>query len=289
MLQWYYIIIVSGVFMGVSTVVEKYALKAEHATTYTAAFTIIAALAALVLTPFSTFNFGIATLAIIYVASLLVAASYILIAKVYRHGNISVSSALTNSMPSLFVVLLSFVFLGERLKDLQYASIAVMILASYVFLTRYNRDQTDAKGRGVRYADTLIAASLVTAVGYVIVKYLLNSGISPITYVLLSQIFVAFNMLIYMAVRFGGVKEISHNIKRNAGPLVAIGVMTVAYRVPLYISLSATEASVAVPVLNAIFIIVTVMIGGFLFKEGNIMKKLALSAVLVAASYFLVL
>lgn len=289
MLQWYYLTIIAAVFMGASTVVEKYALKAEHATAYTSAFTIIAALTALTLIPFSTFNIGIPTLAVIYAVSLLVTATYLLNAKIYRHGNISVGSAVTSSLPSLFVVLLGFIFLGERLKPMQYASIAVMVVASYVFLARYNRDQKDVKGRGMRYVDKLILLSLIMAIGYVAIKYLFNGGLSPITYVLLSQIFAAVNMLVYMIVRYEGVREISSNIRSNAVPLIAIGIMTVAYRVPIYLSMGINSVSAVVPLFNSIFIIVTVMIGGLLFREGNIWKKIALSALLVAASYFLVL
>lgn len=288
MLAWYFITILAAVLMGTATVIEKYALRKEHATAYTAAFSVLSALFALPLLPFSTFNFGLSTWVAIYLISILGTIGYLLMAKVYRHGNISIASAITSSMPSLFVVLLGFVVLGEVLNAVQYLSIAVLAIASYIFLARYNDGHTDSKGHGLRFIDKLLGASFVIALGYVLIKFLLNSGINPITYVLLSQIFIAVNMLVYMALRFGGVKEITWHIKSNAKPLVAIAIFTVAYRVPLYTSVSLIQASLVVPLLNSVFIIVTVLAGGLLFKEGNLWKKILISAVLVAASYILV-
>lgn len=286
---WYYIIIVAAIFMGAATIIEKYALKKEHATAYTAAFTVMAVVASLPLLPFADFNFGIWTWVSVYLVSIIGTLIYLLVAKVYRHGNISIASAVTSSMPSLFVVLLGFGFIGEVLSPFQYLSVGVLIVTTYIFLTRYNKDPTDSKGKGIKYIDKLLFASLVIAIGYVASKYLLNSGITPITYVLLSQVFIAINMIIYMAVKFGGINEISSNIKQNAMPLAVIAILTVAYRVPLYLAISLTKASLAVPLLNSIFIVVTVMVGGLLFKEGSLLKKFALSAILVAAAYFLVL
>ncbi|MDE1856507.1 MAG: EamA family transporter [Candidatus Micrarchaeota archaeon] len=288
MIEWYYITIAAAVSMGIATIIEKYALKNVHASAYTAAFSIIAALFSLSILPFANLNIGVATWIAIYILSILVTASYLLLAKAFRHGRISVGTAITSSMPSLFTVVLGFVFIGESLKLYEYAAIAVLVVASYVFLARYNNDQSDAKGKGMRYADILIGTSLLNAIAYVAVKYLIDVGLDPLTYVVLSQLFVALNMCIYMIARFGGVKEIASNVRQNAVPLVAIGVFTVGYRVPLYLSISATEVSLAVPLLNAVFIIVTVLVGGAIFREGNLFKKTILGLVLVAASYLLI-
>lgn len=289
MIEWYYLTITAAIFLGASTVIEKYALKREHATVFTGTFLLITALGSLVLLPFASFNFGLGTWIALYLLGLLLAITYLLLAKVYRHGYISVASAMTSAIPSLFVVLLGFVFLGELLQWFQYASIAVLVVASYVFLTKYNKDERDSKGRGVRFADKLLAASLIIAIGYIFAKYLLTSGLNPITYVVLTQIFAAVNILIYIGLKFGEDEEVITNLKHNAKPLIAIGLLTVAYRVPLYLSLNATKASLAVPLLNAVLIVITVMIGGLVFKEGNLWKKIAISAILVVASYFLIL
>ncbi|MDE1868627.1 MAG: DMT family transporter [Candidatus Micrarchaeota archaeon] len=289
MLAWYYITIIAAVLMGAATIIEKYALKREHATAYTAAFTVLSAVAALPLIPFSNLNLPLSAWGLVYLISVLATIGYLLMAKVYRHGNISIASAITSSVPSLFVVLMGFAFLGEVLSPEQYMSIMVLVFAGYIFLARFNNGQADAKGHGIKFIDKLLGASFVIALGYILVKYLFNGGISPITYVLLSQLFVALNMLVYMVLKFGGLKEISSHIKANSKPLAAIAILTVAYRVPLYSSISLIQTSLAVPLLNGVFIIVTVMVGGLLFREGNIWKKILISAVLLAASYFLIL
>ena len=44
MISWYYLVIISSIIMGVSTIVEKYALKNEHATSFSASFSIVIAM-----------------------------------------------------------------------------------------------------------------------------------------------------------------------------------------------------------------------------------------------------
>ena len=286
MIEWYYLVLISAALMGFSSVLEKYMLKDEHASAYSASFSIIIALMALVFVPFADFNISLYAVALVFLISVVSTVSYILTARVYKHGNISVSSPILSSLPQLLIVVFAFMFLSERLSFVQYMSIAVMIIAAYLLLFKANSRKRAAFDKK-KYVYELVVVIALMAIGGVLLKYLLFY-ITPYTYIVLVEAFMALDMTVYMQLRYGGVKEIAHNMRIYRKPLLAIAVITMTYRITYYVAVSTTYVSLASPLRNTLSVVVTVLLGGMLFKEGNIARKLALAAVMLAAVYFLI-
>jgi drug/metabolite transporter (DMT)-like permease len=286
MMEWYYLVLISAALMGFSSVLEKYMLKDEHASAYSASFSIIIALMALVFVPFADFDISIYAVALVFLISVVSTVSYILTARVYKHGNISVSSPILSSLPQLLIVVFAFMFLSERLSFVQYMSIAVMIIAAYLLLFKANSRKRAAFDKK-KYVYELAVVIALMAIGGVLLKYLLFY-ITPYTYIVLVEAFMALDMTVYMQLRYGGVKEIAHNMRIYRKPLLAIAVITMAYRITYYVAVSTTYVSLASPLRNTLSVVITVLLGGMLFREGNIARKLALAAVMLAAVYFLI-
>ena len=286
MIEWYYLVLISAALMGFSSVLEKYMLKDEHASAYSASFSIIIALMALVFVPFADFNISPYAVALVFLISVVSTISYILTARVYKHGNISVSSPILSSLPQLLIVVFAFMFLSERLSFVQYISIAVMIIAAYLLLFKAN-SRKKAAFEGKKYVYELVVVIALMAIGGVLLKYLLFY-MNPYTYMVLVEAFMALDMTVYMQLHYGGVKEIAHNMRKYRKPLLAIAVITMAYRITYYVAVSTTYVSLASPLRNTLSVVITVLLGGMLFKEGNIARKLALAAVMLAAVYFLI-
>lgn len=286
MIEWYYLVLISAALMGFSSVLEKYMLKDEHASAYSASFSIIIALMALVFVPLADFNISPYAVALVFLISVVSTISYILTARVYKHGNISVSSPILSSLPQLLIVVFAFMFLSERLSFVQYISIAVMIIAAYLLLFKAN-SRKKAAFEGKKYVYELVVVIALMAIGGVLLKYLLFY-MNPYTYMVLVEAFMALDMIVYMQLHYGGVKEIAHNMRKYRKPLLAIAVITMAYRITYYVAVSTTYVSLASPLRNTLSVVITVLLGGMLFKEGNIARKLALAAVMLAAVYFLI-
>ncbi len=286
MIEWYYLVLISAALMGFSSVLEKYMLKDEHASAYSASFSIIIALMALVFVPLADFNISPYAVALVFLISVVSTISYILTARVFKHGNISVSSPILSSLPQLLIVVFAFMFLSERLSFVQYMSIAVMIIAAYLLLFKAN-SRKKAAFEGKKYVYELVVVIALMAIGGVLLKYLLFY-MNPYTYMVLVEAFMALDMTVYMQLHYGGVKEIAHNMRKYRKPLLAIAVITMAYRITYYVAVSTTYVSLASPLRNTLSVVITVLLGGMLFKEGNIARKLALAAVMLAAVYFLI-
>ncbi|MEM0149417.1 MAG: DMT family transporter [Candidatus Micrarchaeaceae archaeon] len=286
MIEWYYLVLASAILMGFSSVLEKYMLKEEHASAYSASFSIITAVMALAFLPFADFNISAYAVVLTFAVGLVSTASYILTARVYKHGNISVSSPILSSIPQLFIVLFAFIFLGERLSAVKYLSIGVMIIAAYFILFKTSGNKRSAF-ESKKYVYELAVVVLLMAVGGVLLKYLLFY-ITPYTYIILAEAFIAVDMIVYMQMHYGGVKEIKHNMGTYKKPLLAIAAITMAYRIFYYMAVSTTYVSLASPLRNTVSVVITVLLGGVLFSEKNITRKLALSAIMLAAIYFLI-
>ena len=281
----YILILLSGILIGISALIEKATLRKEHSVAYATSVALIAALISLIFIPFANFNISIIDILLLYIVSLLSTTTAILAAKVYKHGNISVVSPVLSAIPQFIIIVLALVFLNEELSPIKYISIAVIIIATYLLISNRNKQSKSFDKK--YYVYVLVILTLLMAIGATILKYLLFS-IQPITYLLFLSIFTAINGIAYMQIKFGGLREILKNSIEYKYPIIAIALITVTYRILYYVALSNTFVSIAYPLRNTLNILITVIIGGLFFGEKNIKKKLLLSIILLVAVYTLI-
>ncbi len=287
MIAWYYLVIISSIFMGASTLLEKKTLKKEHAAAYSSALMIVILPLTLLLLPLAKFNINLYELLIIYVISVLSTITYVLTARVFRHGNISIASPLFSSLPVVFTVLFAFLFLDEKLSTIQYVSVAALVVASYFMIFGTGKNVQKGYGKN-KYVTILLFDTILMAIGAIFLKYLFILGVNVFGYFIINEYFMAFNILALMILRYGGMNEVIQNIKRYKLPVFSIAVLTIAYRVTNYLAISYAYVSLTSPLRNSINVLITVLIGGIMFGERNLKRKLLLSALIVVAAYTLI-
>ncbi|ASI13744.1 DME family DMT superfamily transporter [Candidatus Mancarchaeum acidiphilum] len=284
MYEWLYLVLLSSTFMGISTIIEKYALKEQHASAYSASFSILTFFISLVFLPFAKFNIGIVTVLYIYVNSLLSTAGYLLSARIYKHGNLSISAPVMSSLPMVFIIIISFFALGEKLSLFQYLALAVIIACSYLIIFKDGGKQAFD---GRKYIYLLVVVSLIIALGSVLMKYLFMSNLNEFTYIILMELFISLNYMVYMTKKYGGVKEVYSNLTHNFSKIGTISLFTVAYRITYYFSASLMLISVVAPFRNSIYVIITTLAGGIIFKESGLWRRLILVAIMLVAVYYI--
>jgi drug/metabolite transporter (DMT)-like permease len=285
LLQWYYLALISSALTGLATILEKRTLKKEYASAYSASFSVIIAVVSLVFLPFLKVNISLQNWILIYIVSLLTTITYLLIARTFRHGAISATTPLNATLPTLFIVLFAFLFLHEVLTVVQYIGIGVIIFATYLILFN-KRNRHDFESNKYKYL--ILVAAVISGASGIVFKYILFS-VDPITYMLISQIFIAFNMMVYMNFKYGGIREILANTKVYSKELAAIVILTIGYRITYYMSVSLAPISLASPLRNTLLVIMTVFSGSILFKEENVLNKIILSALILMGAYLIIL
>ncbi len=286
MIEWYYFALMSSILLGMFTILEKFSLKREHATAFTSAFSFIAAIISLPLLLLAqNFSFTWFQLALVFSNGVLIALTYLLAARVYRHGSVSVASAAFSSLPSVFVVLLALPLLGETLTLTQYVSIAVITVVIYSLL--FERGKMKAFESN-KYITMIVVRSFLVAAQAILTKYILLMGVDVYAFFVLSELFVAFDFAVFISFKYGGVKEIVSTVRSYALPIALMAALTLGYGLTYYLSLMGADVSLVTPVRNTVYVAMTVLAGGLLFREDEIEKKLALSAVLLLFTYLLI-
>lgn len=272
--------------MGASSIIEKYALKDEHASAYSSGFAIVTALLALIFLPFANFSIKLFEIPLLYIISLISTATYLFTARIFKHGNISVASPIFSSLPVLFIVIMSAMTLNEYLKPIQYLIIAIMVITTYFLMTFGNKNGSKAFEK-TKYIYLIVLTSFLGAVGAIILKYLLNLGMNIFTILIFIELFMAINFTAYMKLKYGGPKEVISNLKKYKKSIVAISSLTTLYRLTYYAAASLIFISLVSPIRNSIYIVITTVAGGVIFNEKGIKKKLILSSILIICAYYL--
>jgi len=288
MIEWYYLVIISAVLMALATIVEKRALKVEHATQFSAAFSLIIALVSLIFIPLANFTISPFQWLLLIVGSLISAATYLIQARVFKHGSLSIATPASGALPIVFVAFLAYIFLGERLDLVQYLSLAGIVAGTYLILFRkMSKDGHDFDGNKYRYM--IILNGILSAAGFVIGKYQLLS-VDVLAYLVITQILIAIEFVIYISLKYNGLKEIENTIRTYRSPLIMTVALTLGYRIAFFYALSSPLAliSAASPLRNAVFVIITVLAGGMMFKEEGLLKKIAISIALLIFSFILI-
>lgn len=285
MIEWYYFALLSSVMLGLFSLVEKKALKKEHATAFSSAFSFVAAIISLPFILFANFSITPLQLVLIFINGIAVALTYLLAARIYRHGSISAAAGPFSALPSLFVALLAFVFLGERLSLLQYLSIIMISLVIYVLLFERRPSKEFSSNK---YRTMIFTRCFLVAVEAILTKYLLGS-VNVYALFVLTELFVAFDFAVFISLKYDGIKEIIETTRNYFLSIFSMAVLTVGYGLTYYLSLQGADASLVTPVRNTLYVAITVIVGGILFKEKDLKRKLALSAVLLIFAYLLVI
>ena len=285
MLQWYYLAIISSVFISGATILEKKMLKKEYASAFAATSSLLIALATLVFIPFLKLDISMVDWLLIYIVALITTVSNVLVARTFRHGTLSATSPLNATLPTLFIIVLAYIFLKELLAPVQYIGIAITICAIIMLLFGRNSKYDFAS---TKYKYLIFVNAAITGVSSIIFKYLLGVT-TPITFMILSQVFVAINMVVYMSLKYGGVREVLANTKVYSKEMGAIVVLTVGYMFFYYTAVVTGPISLASPLKNSILVVITMLSGAFIFKEPDVRRKILLSALILLGACLMIL
>jgi uncharacterized membrane protein len=285
-MDWYYLILISSGLNGLSTLIEKNALKKEYATEFSSTIAPLVALISLLFIPLANFNISLWQLLLIAAWSAVNAYSYLLAARAFRHGEISASSAALGSLPTLVVVVLAFLFLSEQLSLIQYAGIVGMIAATYMLFFRVPKRGSRQSPYSSRYKYIMLLAVVISGIASVFNKYAI-SGVNPYTFFILSSVFMSAFFAVFISLKYKGVREIVQTVRSYKLPLSVNAVLTVGYRLSYYLALVMAPVALAQPLSNTFYVIITVAIGGLIFREGNLRRKLVLAVFLIFFAYLL--
>lgn len=297
MVQWYVLMLVPVIFATIGSIIEKKTLFKEHAMEFSTVFAITVAAMSLVFIPFTNFNFPTHYWIIIYMASVIAATAFLFVAKATRHMELSLSSPLFTFNP-IIVAFLAWVILKEELVLNQIIGIAIIFLGSYFLEMKPKKSFTrelltpfKVIARS-RYVHFMLFAVFLYALTALIDRYVLHAtgAVSPFTYLLIIQFFVAVNYLILITLFHDGFKGIKHGFKSAGGWIVLMAfVMLVSRTMQVYvITLPAAKIAMIIAMKRGSTVLTT-FFGGEIFHDKHIKQRTLSSLVMVLGTIIMIL
>lgn len=288
-MEWYIFAFSCAILTALSSIVEKKTLIKEHAMEFSSVLAIFNFILSVPLIKYADFSkiYSVKMLLILYFVSLIGSIAFLFVAKSIRHMDISIVSPLLNFNPAV-VAILAFVFLGERLSFAQVFGIVLLMLGAY-FLesnhgTKFVQNLKDIASS--KYVHYIFLASLFYGVSSIMDKYLLGF-ITPVTYIIAVQFFIAVNFTIMIHLFHNGFSGIKNGIRSAGKYIFLVAIITTSYRLLQAQAVSMAYISLVIPIKKTSTFFST-LIGGTIFHEKDILKK-AIACIIMLAGVYLVL
>ncbi len=288
-MEWYIFAGLCAIFGGISSIVEKKTLRKQHAMEFSTVLAIFNSIVVLPLILKANFhNIPLTTYMLIFGVSILGSIAFLLVAKSLRHMEISQASPLLNFGP-VFVAILAFFMLGEQITSVQISGILLIIIGSYILEIDHGFQSILDPIRKMftsKHTIYIFIALILYAFSSLGDKLILNT-ISPITYIILVQFFLAVNFIVMITLFHDGITGIKRGIQNAGHWILVVAILTTSYRLFQAQAISMVFVSLVIPIKRTSTLISTV-VGGELFHEDGILKKAISCIITLLGAYFVI-
>lgn len=290
-MSWFSYALISAVLLSIATLFQKKALRHEHAMEFSATFAIIAALVAV---PFffaiDYSKIALEPLIILFINSAFGATAFYLVAKSIRHMEISSSTPLFALGPGI-TVFLAYLFLGERLTAMQGWGSGFLLLGAYVLEIKNHHDLFEPVKVFLRsrYIHLIMLAMVLYSVSALLDRVLLSQyNFQPEAFIAFAHLFVAFHLFIMLSIFYKGVDGVRNGL-RSIGPLLLI--MAIIIVVSRYSQVEAVKIAYVGLVVSVkrVSVFLTTLIGGKLFHEHSLTRKVLAALITVIGAILIAL
>ena len=274
MQNWILYTLIYAIFTGFFQCAKKKAVEKNSIYEVLAVFSTIAFIL-VALTSNNVFNIGFTPLIIVFIKSIIIVIAWILSLNAIQKMPISLYSVI-NLSRIVFSIIMSVVFLGEKLTILLILGAIIIILG--LFLVNKVSNIKSKKETDFKIILILLISCLLNSISAIIDKQVLKY-INPIQ---LQFWFLFFLAICYWTILLFKNKKFNFKkTKKNYWILIAAICLTVADRF-LFKANEIPESKVSVMTLiKQVSVIEGIILGKILFDEKNIIKKLLCSLLII--------
>lgn len=287
-MSWLFFGILTAVLVTFASITQKKVLFKEHAMAFVTVLAIINFFVSLPLAFFVNWNFlSLEILGLFYVVSIFAAFSFLLIAKSLRHMELSAAVPFFVLGP-LFTILVAYLLLGETITLFQGIGVLLILFGAYAleikghdFMSPF-REFKDSK-----YIHYMFFSAIIYAFSSTFDRVLMTSyNVEPFAYIPLIHFFIAINMIILLSIFHDGFKDIELGFHNAGWWILLVALITVSYRLSQITAISMAAVGLVVSI-KRLSILFTILIGGQLYHEHHILKKVIWSSVMVTGVIFI--
>src|SRR3989344_1699294 len=288
-MEWLFYAFLTAILVSLTAIFQKGILKHEHVMEFSAVFTAMMAVISLIFIPkvnFAILNFKL--LLIVYFFSWLSTLGFYFIMKALRHMEVSSLTPLFN-LEVLFVAFLALVFLGESLRPINWFGIFILVLGTYFLQTNKLKNYLIFfKNIRKRYFFLILLSLSLYSFSSLADRYILSNFLDPITYLFLITIFIGVNFFLLHSLFHDGFAGIKKGFAANWELVVAIAIIAFAAHYVQFLAVSMADLALVIGIkrLSSLF---SVLLGGELFHERNLVHKLIACLFMLIGAYFIII
>jgi len=289
MIEWYVLALISALFSASAAIFEKKILFKEKALAFSTALAIFNLVLAI---PFFFFidmsSVSSISLLVLFFKSILGAFAFLCVMLGIKNLEISNALPLLVLTPG-FVAFFAFIFLKEVLSGIELIGMLLLLGGTYILQLKLNQRFLDPfrifwKSKGHKY---IIWALILFTITSILDKALLKTFKLPV------NAFMGFQHL-FLAIVFIAVVLFSRKIRDVANPLknswkwiLPLAFLTITYR---YTQIEAVKAASVALVLSLkrVSVFFAVLIGGSLFKDHSLLRRVLATAVMILGAVFII-
>ncbi|MBT4257910.1 EamA family transporter [archaeon] len=289
MIEWYSFALISALFSATAAITQKKVLFKEKALTFT---TILALFNLIIAIPFfflinweQVTNSGILVL---FIKSILGAISFLLVMLGIKNLELSKALPLLVLTPGL-VAIFAFIFLNESLSKIEIFGVILLVIGTYILSLKpkqkFNSPIKEAiKSKGIYY---IFLALILFTTTSILDKAILSNFKVPINaFMGLQHLFFA--IIFLTLILFSKEKEIvKKSFKRSWRWILLVAFITMTYRYTYINSIKLAPVALALS-LKRISVFLAVIIGGKLFKEHNLPRKIVATIILITGAILII-
>jgi bacterial/archaeal transporter family protein len=287
-LDWILLSIISALFFSFHDILRKKILNKEHSLELLSVTFITIFIIQLALIPFYSLKISLIDLFFTFTRSILTALAFLFITRSLKHMEISSIAPLNNLTP-LFLLVLSYFILYEKITLFQFIGITLIIFGTYL-LQIHNHFLNPLKHLKLlnnKYILYAIFSAFLLALSAIISKHVLKTT-EVMTYLFYSYLFIALFFVISSIIFYKGINDFKHGFSKGTYIIPVIALFFVfsdwAYFVAL--AMPTVLVSLVIPIkrLSTLF---SILLGGSLFKEKFILHKVLSSLVIIVGVFFI--
>jgi len=287
MAEWYIFAIIAAVLSGLIPITEKKILKGLDPLEFSAFFAFLNLVLVMPLVFYTDMRIPLEILALMFISSAIASVAFYNMIRCVKMAPVSSISPLTN-LNSVFLAVLSFFVLGEKLELRHFAGIGLMILGAYVIeMEGHIKDflQPIEKMIKSKILHLVLFSALLYPIASMIDKVVL-SRIDVFQYIVAAHFFLFINFSAIVIHKHYSIKKLEVDFGHSFFWILLSSILAVASRLFQAKAISLAYVALVIPIRRTDSLIATIL-GGEIFHEKRMKQKILSAAIMVFGVYLL--
>jgi drug/metabolite transporter (DMT)-like permease len=291
-MTWFILAFASAVFSALSTLAEKKSLFSMDALDFSYIISVVTLVFSIPFFIMAPAQQGITTsLIILFIKTALNAAAFLFVMLSIKNLELSEALPLLAISPAL-VAILAFFFIGDVLTIYEWSGIFLIVAGTYILELKMANPGIFAPFKTLiktsKYGYVLGAVALFTITSLMDRILLKGYKLPPFTFMAYQQLFygIVFLCVILYKRKSALVSFVSLN-KETWLLILIVGVLTVAYRYTQIAAVKLAPVGLVLAV-KRLSILIAIIIGGKLFNEQNLTRRILAAVIILAGISLLV-